>query len=190
MKKLLFTLAVAAFLAGCAQIVKVGPGEVLVGNRLAVQADAAWNQFANAPGGGPQTVWTIDGTPLDALQFFVGLKDGALIAPQPKDTRPLQFKAAMQPHELTSLVQGLFSQDGSAVTMGKVEPVEFLGGSGTRMEFSVLRKIDDVNLRGVAWVAVRDNQLFALTFTAPRLGFFPRHQARVEQLVRTLKLKS
>jgi hypothetical protein len=46
-----------------------------------------------------------------------------------------------------------------------------------------------VRVSGVAWGAVRNNELYAMTFTAPRLGFFVRHEKRVEQIAKSARLK-
>jgi hypothetical protein len=96
----------------------------------------------------------------------------------------------MQPQEIIGLFQGLYTRDGSTFQSGRIDAVQFLGGPGFRFEYSVVRKFDDVQLSGVAWATVRGNELFALTFTAPRAGFFPRHRPRVEQVAASARLKA
>jgi len=46
-----------------------------------------------------------------------------------------------------------------------------------------------MHISGVAWAAVINNELFAMTFTAPHLGFFPRHLPKVEQAAASARLK-
>jgi len=188
----LLIMGVALALAGCAAVVKVGPGETVVGNRIMVNIDSAWNQV-NLPGSSSSaTLWTMEGITIDNLELYPGLKDGDLLAqnsPNAKNARPLAFKASMRPDEIVALYQGLYSRDGSVFTLDKLEPADFAGGKGFRFQFTVVRKVDDVKLSGMAWAAVRDNQLFAMTYTAPRLGFFPRYQARVEQIAKTVRVK-
>ena len=53
----------------------------------------------------------------------------------------------------------------------------------------LVRKSDEVLLRGVVWGAVHQGQLFAITYSAPRLAFFPRGIAAVEKLVATARLR-
>jgi hypothetical protein len=190
MSRKLVTLFVVVWLAGCANVVKVGPGDTAVADRVAVRIDGAWNQL-NLPGASTSATWTQDGITLDLLQFYVGLKDGAALAPPAaKEQRPLAFKASMQPHEIVALFQGLYTRDGSTFTLDKLEPVDFLGGKGFCFHYTVVRKADDVRLAGVAWGAVRGNELYALTFTAPRAGFFARHEKRVEDIARSARLKN
>jgi len=188
-KRLLATFVIAAALAGCANVVKVGPGDTVVADRVALNIDGAWNQLT-LHGSGTTATWTQDGITLDLLQFYVALKDGEALGPAAtKEQRPLVFKATMQPHEIVSLFQGLYTRDGSTFSLDRLEPADFMGGKGFRFQYTVVRKFDDVKLSGVAWGAVRGNELFAMTFTAPRAGFFPRHEKRVEHIARTARLK-
>jgi hypothetical protein len=38
--------------------------------------------------------------------------------------------------------------------------------------------------------AISKGELFAVLYLAPRLGFFPRHQLRVERIARSARIKS
>lgn len=183
-------LVTAALLAtGCANVAtKVSSGDNLVGGRVALNLDAAWNQINL--GNRKSVLWTQDGVPLDALEFWVGIKDGDTLAEVPKDKRPLVFKAGMAPHELVALFEGLYGRDGSTFKLLKLAPHDFLGGKGLRFEYEVVRKADDVTVRGVAWAIVQGNELFAMTFTAPRLGFYARHLPKVEQAAASARLKT
>lgn len=186
------TLVAALVLAGCAQVTKVASGDTVLRNRLTVTVTTPWNQFERGLGDNTP-VWTIDGITVDALQFYVAVKDGELIAPtpsEPKGLTPLAFKAAMQPADIVSLYQGLWTRDGSAFTLEKIEPAEFAGGPGFRFEYQLVRKLDDVRLRGIAWGAVRNGELFLINYAAPRLGFFPRGIGAVEALVKTARVKA
>jgi hypothetical protein len=191
MKRLLAALAFVVVLAGCASsgMVKVSPGETVVGDRVALTIEGAWNQLS-IPGSGSTATWTQDGIPLDLLRFYVALKDGqALGGSGAKDQRPLTFKSTMQPHEIVSLFQGLYARDGSTFTLGKLEPAEFMGAKGFRFQYTVVRKSDDVTLSGVAWVVVQGHELYAMTFTAPRVGFYARHEVDVERIAKSARLK-
>lgn len=174
-------------LAGCANVAKVSAGNAVIGDRLSADLGKAWNQV-NLPGLNA-IVWTQDGITLDALQFWVGVKDNQPIAPPGQDKRPLNFKATMQPHEIVALMQGYYARDGSTVTLDKLEPADFGGTRGVRFEFTVLRKFDEVKLAGRGWASVRGGELFAMGFTAPRLGFFPRHADEVEAVARSVRIK-
>jgi hypothetical protein len=64
-----------------------------------------------------------------------------------------------------------------------------LGGPGMRFEFSVVRKVDDVRLSGFVYARIQNNELFAMLYQAPRLGFYPRLQPQVEKMAQTARLR-
>lgn len=175
-------------LGGCANVAKVSTGEVVVDNRLSFTLDAAWNQV-NLPGVSRPVLWTQDGITVDALQLWIGVRDGQNLVELPKEQRPLTFKATMAPHEIVALFEGVIARDGSSFKLDKLAPATFLGGPGVRFDYTVVRKTDDVRVSGVGWAAVRNNELVAMTFVAPRLGFFPRHIAKVEQAAASARMK-
>jgi len=182
-------LATAALtLAGCANVAKISTGEVVVDNRLSFTLDAAWNQV-NIPGRNKPVLWTQDGITIDALELWIGIKDGQTMIDTPKDKRPLVFKAGMAPHEIVGLFEGIYGLDGSTFTLDKLAPATFLGGPGVRFDYTVLRKADDVRISGVGWAAVKNGELVAMTFVAPRLGFFPRHVTKAERAAATARLR-
>jgi hypothetical protein len=184
-------LLLVVVLAGCAVVSKVETGETLVRNRLAVQVTSPWNRFERGQTDNTAT-WTVEGLYVDALQFYVGIKDGQLIAPTPgdrKDVQPLVFKASMRPADVVALYQGLLTRDGSSFTLDRIEAAEFVASPGFRFEYSLVRKVDDVRLRGVAWGAVRNGELFLIHYSAPRLAFYSKHVAEVEAIARSARVK-
>ncbi len=188
MTPLRLLLAALLALAGCANVAKISTGEVVVDNRLQFTLDAAWNQV-NIPGRSKPVVWTQDGITLDVLELWIGIRDGQTLVDTPKDKRPLVFKAGMAAHEIVGLFEGVYGRDGSSFTLDRLAPATFLGGPGVRFDYTVLRKSDDVRISGVGWAAVRNNELVAMTFVAPRLGFFPRHVAKAERAAATAQLR-
>lgn len=190
----LLLVGLLALAAGCAQVSKVAAvadGTVTVRERLVVAVPDEWNQFESGPI--PQaTTWTHEGIFVDELQFWVGIKDGGLIAPtpsQPPGLKPLAFKATMQTAEVAELLQGLWTRDGSVFTLEGIEPHTFIGTPGFRLRYSLVRKVDEVRMRGIAWGAVRNGELFVVNFTAPRLTFFDRYLPRAEAIVQSARLK-
>ena len=186
-----FATLAALLLASCASVVvtKVSPGDAVVGERMTVPIEAAWNQFPSTSPG-PAAQWTVEGFPIDRLAFYVGVKDGAPIAPPGgPNQRPLVFRATMQPHEAMALFEALYTRDGSSYVLDRLDPVDFLGQRGWRAQYTMVRKFDDVRLSGSAWGTVRDGQLFVLTFSAPALGFYPRLLPRVEKIASLARLR-
>lgn len=192
MKKLI-ALFVALVLAGCASVVKV-EGQQLVNQKLAVNVPAAWNRIAAHQQ--PYELWTQDGVSLDQLRFWAGVQPGQTLIRVPstsmgqKAPRVPTFEANMSPDQLVSLFEILFAADGSQVRITRVEPGEFAGERGIRFEFSVIKRSTDLQLKGTGWAAVRDNQLYAATFTAPELAFYPRLLPKAQDVVATARIKA
>lgn len=190
-RRFALSFAVALVAAGCAQVSHVATGEVTLRDRLTVTVDKAWNQFERGLGDNTPT-WTQDGITVDALRFYAGLKDGELIAPtpsEPKGTKPLAFKSGMQPAEIVGLVEAAYTRDGSSFQLDRLAPQPFAGQPGFRFEFNAVRKYDEVRLKGIGWGAVRNGELFLITYTAPRLSFFDRHIASAEAIAKSARIK-
>lgn len=172
--------------AGCASVNKIESGERRVGERLVIQLEGAWNHV-DAPGIGPAQIWTMEGMPIDQLLIYSGLKDGEAIHAAGGRGKTFSFRSSMQPDEIVSLFEGMLTRDGSSFKLLKLEPVAF-GERGFRFEYTLVRKVDNVELAGLGHGTVSKGQLFAIVYSAPRLTFFPRHQSRVEQMVRSARL--
>lgn len=191
MQRHLLALALAALLSGCAVVTKIGPGEAVIAEKVSVPVDSGWNQFAGRFGGSnAAALWTHEGLTIDQLSFYVALKDGEVIAPPVgKDQRPLTFKGTMQPHEVVALFEAFYTRDGSSFKLDKLEPTDFLGQRGWRANYTVLRKVDEVKLAGSVWATVRAGELYAITYTAPSIGFYPRQLPRVEKVASAARFK-
>jgi hypothetical protein len=181
-----------AWLAGCVTPptpVKPESGEQVVGDRLTVTLDGAWNHIY-VPG---QTAehWTMEGLPIDDLQIYSGIKDGQAIHPvvSGSSAKPFVFHSAMQPDEIVSLFEGMLTRDGSTFQLVKSEPAMFGGAKGYHFEFKVVRKVDSVELSGVGYGAVSNGELFSMVYIAPRMTFFGRYQGRVDNIAHGARIK-
>jgi hypothetical protein len=189
MKKLSL-LCVLLLLSGCVSVAKIETGERTVGERLNINIDGAWNHIS-APGMGPAEVWTMEGTPVDQLLLYPGIKDGQAIHAESGagKQKSFEFRARMQPDEIATLFEGMLTRDGSRYRLVKLEPMDFSGQKGFRFEYSLVRKIDNVQLTGVGYAVVNRGELFAVIYMAPRLVFYPRHIARVEHIGKSMRVK-
>ena len=181
----LAALASAVVLAACAQLTQVASGDAVVDGKLSVHTDIAWNQFQHNV---PVPTWTLEGITVDALQFYAGVADGAEIQHATGKQQPLKFAATMQAADIAGLYEGLWTRDGSTFTLDKLSPAAFVGTKGFRLEYTLVRKIDDVRLKGLAYGAVRDGKLYLINYEAPRLTFFPKNVAKVEALMQSARV--
>ena len=194
MKKLL-SLVLIALLTACASVVKL-EGEQVVNNRMTVRLTDAWNKISLPGTSEPFDMWTQEGLALDHFRLWAAIQPGQSLMTSPpraasgqKAPRTPTYLSGMQPDQLVNLFEVLYAMDGSIVSMNKVESATFAGEKGVRFEFSVTRKGDDVQLRGVGWVAIRKNELFAASFVAPKLSFFERLSPKAERVVNTALIK-
>lgn len=194
MKKLVL-LFIAVLLSACSAVVKI-EGDQVLNSRLSVRVTDAWNKLYLPGSSQPYDMWTQEGLSLDHLRIWAGIKPGSplmALGSVPlgqKAPRVPTFAAGMAPDQLVNLFEMLYSADGSLVKVTRVEPAVFAGEKGLRFEFAVARKRDDVELLGVGWVAVRTDELFAATFVAPKLAFYPRLLPRAEAIVKTAQIRS
>lgn len=197
MTRSVLALLLALLVAACASISKV-EGEQVVNGRLVVTVPAAWNKVTDPWEGGPYDMWTQEGIPLDHLRLWAAVKPGKTLvakptvllrAPGEKDARYPTFSAGLPPDKLVSLFEALYANEG-AVEVTRVEPAVFAGVKGVRFEFTLARRADDVTLKVVGWVAVHKDELFAATFAAPRLTFFPKLLPMAEAVVKTARIRS
>jgi hypothetical protein len=195
MKRLLALLLVV-FLAACTTISKV-EGDQVVNERLAVHVPGAWNKIQSPWDDEPYDTWTQEGMPLDHLRLWGGVRPGQALMAKPtvffrgqgeKDARVPTFRAGMPPEKLVSLFGELYALSGT-VKMTRIEPAEFAGEKGVRFEFTLARRWDDLTMKGVGWVSVKDGRLYAATFLAPRLSFYERLLPLAESVVKTARIK-
>ena len=196
MTKTILALALAFLMAACTSIAKV-EGDQVVNGKLVVNVSDAWNKVTDPWEAGPYDMWTQEGIPLDHLRLWAGVRSGkALVAkptvlfraPGEKDARYPTFTAGLPPDKLVSLFEALYANEG-VVNVTRVEPTVFAGAKGVRFEFTLARRADDVTLKGVGWVAVHKDELYAATFAAPRLAFFEKLLPMAEAVVKTARIR-
>jgi hypothetical protein len=177
-------------------------GEQVVGERLVVQVPGAWNKVVDRAEQPPYDTWTQEGIPLDHLRLWGGVRPGQPLmtkwatysrAEDAKERRVPTFRPGLTPEKLVSLFEELYATAGT-VSITRVEPTVFAGERGVRFEFTLARRSDDLNMRGVGWVAVRPDpvwgeELFAATFVAPRLAFYDRLLPMAEAVVKTARVR-
>jgi hypothetical protein len=199
--KRIAALLLAVVLAGCSSMARM-EGEQVVNERLAVQVPSAWNKIVDRWVTDPYDTWTQEGVPLDHLRFWGAVRPGQPLmvkpamystAPDAKEPRVPTFRMGMTPEKLVGLFEELYATAGT-VNITRMEPAVFAGQKGVRFEFTLARRRDDVTMQGVGWVAVRPDpsygeELYAATFVAPKLSFYPRLLPMAEAVVKTARIK-
>jgi len=155
-----------------------------------VTGDPAFNRLE---GGDPATYdawWTANGASLDLLRFHTGVASGQpLIRSAAKATKATAvFQARMQPEEIVELYESYLTSSGSTFKLDRIAPAPFAGGNGFRFEYTVIRKADDVTLKGAGYGLVRKDTLYLMTFQAPRLHYYASLLPKVEAMAKTARI--
>jgi hypothetical protein len=183
-------------LAACASVTKV-EGTHQVNEKLSFESNAAWNLIELPGSSRPYKLLTQEGITIDEMRLWASLASGKDIlndanpsssGSDNKKRRPV-FEAGMSLDQLTALFESAMTLDGSVVQMTKIEPDEISGVKGVRFQFTWTRKSDGVILLGLGWAGVLKNELYAATFTAPRLHFYDKLSPKAEALFKSLKIK-
>jgi hypothetical protein len=199
--KRIAALLLALSLAACTTVARM-EGDQLVNERLLVHVSSAWNKVSDPWEVTPYDTWTQEGIPLDHLRFWGGVRPGQPLmvkravfsrAEDAKEPRVPSFRQGLSPEKLVSLFEELYATAGT-VTVTKMEPTVFAGHKGVRFEFELARRRDDLDMRGVGWISVREDavygeELYAATFVAPKLAFFQRLLPKAEEVVKTARIK-
>ena len=201
MKRLLLLLA-AVLLAACTSMGKV-EGEQVINERLVVHVPGGWNRVVDRAEKAPYESWTQEGIPLDHLRLWGAVRPGQPLltkwatfsrAEDAKERRVPTFRTGLTPEKLVRLFEEVYATAGT-VTITRVEPTLFAGHKGVRFEFTLARRSDDLDLRGVAWVAVRPDpywgeELYAASFVAPKLSFYERLLPMAEEVVKSARVRN
>ena len=167
-----------------------------IGDRLVLDFVGEWNRVeAGGKEDSSLQVWTLEGTAVDQLLVYSGVKNGdaindaVLTGSARAPLRRFRYRTGMQPDAVVALFAAMFGNDGSRFTSRAVEPFAFAGDGGFRFRYELIRRTDGAHLSGVGYGRVEAGVLYALVYQAPRLAFFPRHQGKVEQMARSARLK-
>ncbi|MFZ6643225.1 hypothetical protein ACO0LL_26125 [Undibacterium sp. TC4M20W] len=190
--KKLSVLGLVLALSACVTTTKVESGTRLIGDKLNLTLEGAWNQVSASGMNGPhRDTWTMEGLPVDKLLVYSGLRDGEPVHPPEesnKDKKVFAFKPGMQNEQIIALFEGALTRDSSTFKLLKMEPSQFGGTKGFHFEFSLLRKLDNLEILGSADVSVVNGQLYAIMYQAPKLVFYPRHIERVKRIVQSARI--
>ena len=156
---------------------------------MSLTLTGAWNQL-KAPSLKPAIVWSMEGVTVDQLLIYSDIKEGDTLVPNglfdSEKNKKFIFHSTMDFSQIASLFEAKFTADGSIFNLDKIEPKVISKQKGVKLEFSVIRKTDNVKMQGLAYCVVFNNQLYALIYQAPKLTFFKRYQEDVEKMASTI----
>jgi len=184
----------ALLLTGCAKPitwVRVADGANAAGT-LDLQAGPTWSRQTGGADSPNHELWTSEGVPLDQLHFYTGVGPGQPLALALGRTgkQVPTFREGLQPHEVVELYESVVTMDGSVFQREKLAPAPFAGENGFRFEFTLIRRSDDLTLKGTGFGAVRAGKLYLVVYLAPRMHYFPKHIGEVEAIVQSARIRT
>lgn len=157
---------------------------------LTVSPAIQWNRISQRPGSDAER-WTLDGELLNDLLFFGAIADGdTLLKEVDRRNNPLpKFSSNMLLIDLPDFLNASLriAKGHQTFDVEAVEPTDFLGAQGVRIEFKTVGG-DDIVRRGQAHAAIIEGRLYMMTFEAPSIFFFERDIGHFEQLVESARL--
>ena len=177
-------LAAMLFLAGCASpggaLQKAGAATAF---DLQLDSQLDWSRIK----GPRQELWTIDGTALNSLSIFSGIKpnEHVFMMAREKKSRPdgPWFRPGMRPDELRDIiVDALRGQGWSNVEAGNLRPQRFGSVDGLRFDL-VMTNPDGLMYKGTAAAAEKGGKLTVLLWKAPSENYFDRDAAAVNAML-------
>ena len=199
--KILAALLLALSLAACSIMTRV-EGDAVLNDKLVVHVTDSWNRLNDPWEGESYESWTQEGVPLDHLRIWAGVQPGQPLMNKPmfysreadsREPRVPTFRNRLAAEKLVNLFEELYANEG-VVTVTRIDPGSFAGQAGVRFEFTIVRRADDLTLKGIGWLAVKHSptqgeELYAATFTAPQQAFFDRLLPKAEAVVKTARIK-
>lgn len=157
---------------------------------LTVSPAIQWNRISQRPGSDAER-WTLDGELLNDVLFFGAIADGdTLLREVDRRNNPLpKFSSSMLLIDLPDFLNATLriAKGHQTFDVEAVEPTDFLGAQGVRIEFKTVGS-DDIVRRGQTHAAIIDGELYMMTFEAPAIFFYGRDVGHFEQLVASARL--
>ena len=185
-------LAILLFAAACVMPpATVQPDEQVEIAFYTVTPQIEWNRAIYSMSG---ENWTVDGWGLQALRFFAVPNGQSLVQnrstfgkPLPPDEKTPVFRSTMTPNEVREFfVETLATGGWAKVKTTALKPAKFGSLPGFRFGFSMLDE-DGLEYDGLAYGAMRGEELHLIVYSGTRLHYFPKHKKTVENLFRSIR---
>lgn len=151
---------------------------------MVVTPNRDWNRLSRRPGKRAE-VWTLDGPQLNDVTFFGGIERGdPLVKERSKKRDPLpKFSDTTLLIEIPELLEGTYRtyKRIGDFSLLSIEPTNFLGQDGVYFTFEFIDR-DQLPRKGEARAAIVDDELYMITFEAPRLHYFEKVIGEFRQL--------
>ena len=135
--------------------------------------------------------WTRNGTGLDELGFYTGIKSGEPLFPVPgtaKKDLPV-FRSQMTPNDVAELAAAALSvKYGQPARAGNLHPCPFAAATGFCFDLSLANE-EGLEMRGRAIARLQNGVLDLLIFTAPAEYYFAEVDPAIDRIYASIATK-
>jgi hypothetical protein len=183
MRRLIGFSALLVLAAACSPYQLVGPPRASVG-RLSMDPQVPWSAIRV----GKQTVWTVDGVPLQRVVFIEGLADGEAL-PGARGTRPAVFRSAMASGDTIELIIGWLSAYSGFqhLEATNLRPRHLGHADGFAFDFSYVDS-NGLDGQGLAAGTVLAGHLYLIVYSGTRAHYFPKYREVVERMIDSARI--
>ncbi|MEQ8744632.1 hypothetical protein [Parasphingorhabdus sp.] len=154
--------------------IKVESNEVGKGGMTVVPL-SEWNRWSKRESNRGES-WTKNGFPLNRIDFFSQIEAGeSIYKERSKKHQPLpKFQSDMLLPDVAELFKANFSivTDATGFEVTKLEPANLGSVPGLKVSYTYLHPNDPLTRLGEARMAVYNERLYVINYTAPRLHYF------------------
>jgi hypothetical protein len=145
-------------------------------SEMSVTPSQDWNKLDARPGKKAET-WTLDGEQLNDVTFYGGIAPGEpLVRERSKKHEPLpKFERDTLLVEVPEMLESTYRvyKKIGIFELTSAEPGRFLERDGVHFAYQYV-DTDGLTRKGEARAVIIDDQLYMVTFDAPRLHYFAR----------------
>ncbi|MEO9600814.1 hypothetical protein [Parasphingorhabdus sp.] len=154
--------------------IKIESNEVGKGGMTVVPL-TEWNRWSRRESKRGES-WTKNGFPLNRIDFFTQIEAGdSIYKERSKKYQPLpKFQSDMLLPDLAELFKANFSivNNATGFEITKLEPAKLGVAPGLKVSYTYLRPSDPLTRLGEARMAVHNERLYIINYTAPQLHYF------------------
>ncbi|HUE65951.1 MAG TPA: hypothetical protein VMO78_16385 [Rhizomicrobium sp.] len=180
-------LVLCLLLAGCAMQEMETGSETPVGNGIYVTPQPGFAEIHLAA----IRYWTRNGTGLDELGFYTGIKDGEPLFPIPGMTKKElpSFRSQMTPNDIAELAaSALTAKYKQAARSSNLHPCPFGPVTGFCFDLSLTNE-EGLEMRGRCLARLQHGVLDLLMFTAPAEYYFAEVGPSVDRIYSSISIK-
>jgi len=170
--------------------IKVENNEVGKGG-MTVLPLSEWNRWSKREAKRGES-WTKNGFPLNRIDFFTQIEAGeSIYKERSKKHHPLpKFQSDMLLPDLAELFKANFSivNDATGFEVMKLEPAKLGSVPGLKVSYTYLNPNDPLTRLGEARMAVHDERLYVINYTAPELHYFDESISEARAIMDTVTL--